>query len=156
MQGICRTSREFPFETTFLNIDSVYYCLIAKFSKSLSNRFLMNSGKKNSSNFKKRAPPRSFTRKNDVYVTNKTDFRATLKKCEGLLNSEEGECFLHCIGNAINRGINLALKLSEEYNFQFEANTSTINLVGKLNPLSPEKLFVQCVPIYFRRPPSAK
>lgn len=108
----------------------------------------MNSGKNNSSNFKKRAPPRSFTRKNDVYVTNKTDFRATLKKCEGLLNSEEGECFLHCIGNAINRGINLALKLSEEeYNFQFEANTSTINLVGKLDPLSPEKSLLQCVPI---------
>lgn len=91
----------------------------------------MNSNSRNSSNFKKRAPPKSFTRKNDVYVTNKTDFRATLKKCEAILNSTEGECFLHCIGNAINRGINLALKLEEEYNFKYEANTSTINLVGK-------------------------
>lgn len=90
----------------------------------------MNSSR-NNTNFKKRAPPRNFTRKNDVYVTNKTDFRATLKKCQTLLNSEEGECFLHCIGNAINRGINLALKLSEEHNYKFEANTSTINLVGK-------------------------
>lgn len=83
------------------------------------------------SNFKKRAPPRNFTRKNDVYVTNKTDFRATLKKCENILNTEQGECFLHCIGNAINRGINLALKLAEDYDFKFEANTSTINLVGE-------------------------
>lgn len=83
------------------------------------------------SNFKKRAPPKIFTRKNDVYVTNKTDFRATLKKCENILNSEEGEVFLHCIGNAINRGINLALKLAEEYDYKFVANTSTINLVGK-------------------------
>jgi ribonuclease P/MRP protein subunit RPP20 len=91
----------------------------------------MNSARKNNSNFKKRAPPKNFTRKNDVYVTNKTDFRATLKKCEGILNSEEGECFLHCIGNAINRGINLALKLVEEHNFSYEANTSTINLVGE-------------------------
>ena len=92
----------------------------------------MNSGKRNNSNFKKRAPSKSFTRKNDIYVTNKTDFRATLKKCLQILNSEEGECFLHCIGNAINRGINLALKLSDEHNFKFEANTSTINLVGKI------------------------
>lgn len=91
----------------------------------------MNSSNKKPSNFKKRAPPKNFTRKNDVYVTNKTDFRATLKKCEAILNSEAGECFLHCIGNAINRGINLALKLEEEYNFKFEANTSTINLVGE-------------------------
>lgn len=91
----------------------------------------MNSNRRSNSNFKKRAPARSFTRKNDVYVTNKTDFRATLKKCEGILNSEESECFLHCIGNAINRGINLALKLSEEHNFKFEANTSTINLIGE-------------------------
>jgi ribonuclease P/MRP protein subunit RPP20 len=85
----------------------------------------------NNKHFKKRAPPKNFSRKNDIYVTNKTDFRATFKKCESLLNSEEGEIFLHCIGNAINRGINLALKLSEELNFKFEANTSTIKLIGK-------------------------
>jgi len=102
----------------------------------------MNSGNKSSSNFKKRAPPRNFTRKNDVYVTNKTDFRATIKKCETILNSPEfGECFLHCIGNAINRGINLALKLEEEYNFRFEANTSTINLVDDHHPLNDEDDF---------------
>ena len=93
----------------------------------------MNSNKKSGSNFKKRAPPKSFSRKNDIYVTNKTDFRATLKKCELILNNVDfNECYLHCIGNAINRGINLALKLSEEFNFKFEANTSTINLIGKL------------------------
>ena len=95
------------------------------------HRFLMNSNRRNNSNFKKRAPPKNFTRKNDVYVTNKTDFRATYKKIILILNSEQSECFLHCIGNAINRGINLALKLAEEHNFEFEANTSTINLVGK-------------------------
>lgn len=89
-------------------------------------------------NFKKRAPPKTFTRKNDVYVTNKTDFQATYKKIEGILNSQEGECFLHCIGNAINRGINLALKLEEELGFHYEANTSTINLIGEFpnNPVS--------------------
>lgn len=82
-------------------------------------------------NYKKRAPPKNFTRKNDIYVTNKTDFRATLKKVCGILNSEQGECYLHCMGSAINRGINLALKLSEEFDFKFEANTSTVTLFGK-------------------------
>lgn len=105
--------------------------------KTIFRSILMSSGKRQQNNFKKRPPPRAFTRRNDIYVTNKTDFRATLKKCENILNSTEGECFLHCIGNAINRGINLALKLSEEYNFKFEANTSTINLVGKNESLDP-------------------
>lgn len=53
-----------------------------------------------------------------------------MKKCEDILNSEKGEVFLHCIGNATSRGINLALKLKEESSnaFNFEANTSTIEL----------------------------
>lgn len=85
----------------------------------------------NSNNFKKRAPPKSFTRKNDIYITNKTDFNAQLKKSLELLNSEDGEIYLHSIGNAINRAINLALKLEEDYSFKYETNTSTINLVGK-------------------------
>jgi ribonuclease P/MRP protein subunit RPP20 len=93
----------------------------------------MNSAKKRGNNFRKRQPPKTFTRKNDFYVTKKTDIRATLKKCEEILNSPEyDQIYLHCIGAAINRGINLALKLAEDYNFKFEANTSTINLVGKL------------------------
>lgn len=58
-------------------------------------------------------------------------FQAQLKKCEEIINSEKSEVFLHCIGNAINRGINLALRLADEYSFSFEANTSTIQLVGK-------------------------
>lgn len=55
-----------------------------------------------------------------------------MKKCEEILNSEIGEIFIHCIGNAINRGINLALKLKENSSdaFSIEANTSTITLIG--------------------------
>ena len=86
-----------------------------------------------SKNFKKRPPPKSFTRVNDIYITNKTDFVAQQKKCIELLNSEAGEVFLHAIGNAINRAINLALKLEEEYLFKYECNTSTISLTGTLN-----------------------
>lgn len=83
-------------------------------------------------NFKKRPPPKSFTRPNDIYITNKTDFEAQFKKCLEILNSETGEVFLHAIGNAINRAINLALKLDEEFGYKHECNTSTINLTGKI------------------------
>lgn len=82
-------------------------------------------------NFKKRPPPKSFTRPNDIYVTNKTDFEAQFKKCLEILNSEIGEVFLHAIGNAINRAINLALKLEEEHGFKHEVQTSTITLTGE-------------------------
>lgn len=92
----------------------------------------MNSNAaRNNNNFKKRQPPKVFTRSNDIYITNKTDFVAQYKKSLEILNSEIGEVFLHAIGNAINRAINLALKLEEEFNFKFECNTSTINLIGK-------------------------
>lgn len=85
---------------------------------------------RNSKNFRKRQPPKSFTRPNDIYVTNKTDFTAQFKKCLEILNSETGEVFLHAIGNAINRAINLALKLEEEFSYKYECNTSTISLTG--------------------------
>jgi ribonuclease P/MRP protein subunit RPP20 len=104
---------------------------------------------------KKRVPSKSFQRENDIYITNKTNFvvisiifkipsksfnyyyplsQAQLKKCEEILNSETGEVFLHSIGLAINRGINLALKLQQDSNgaIGVEANTSTIELVGEL------------------------
>ncbi|CAO1443666.1 unnamed protein product [Diamesa hyperborea] len=91
--------------------------------------------------FKKRVPTKSFQRSNDIYITNKTDFKAQLKKCEEIVNSEKSEVFLHCIGNAINRGINLALRLADEYSFSFEANTSTIQLVDDHHPLNDEEDF---------------
>lgn len=84
-------------------------------------------------NFRKRQPPKVFTRSNDLYITNKTDFTAQLKKCLEILNSETGEIFIHALGNAINRAINLTLKLEEEYFYKYECNTSTINLIGESN-----------------------
>lgn len=59
--------------------------------------------------------------------------QAQMSKCRELLESEEkGEIFVHCLGNAINRGITLALKLVGESNngLAYEANTSTIDLIG--------------------------
>jgi ribonuclease P/MRP protein subunit RPP20 len=118
----------------------------------------MSTNRRNDGNqFKRRAPPKSFTRKNDVYLTNKTDFAAQLKKCIEILN-DSGEVFLHSIGNAINRAINLALKLEEDYSFKYEVNTSTINLVDDHDPLNDEDDFSirkrqnSCIHIRIYRP----
>lgn len=59
-----------------------------------------------------------------------------MKQCQELLADSEtkGEVYLHCLGNAIKRGITLALTLVQESNngLGYEANTSTIDLVGSL------------------------
>lgn len=55
-----------------------------------------------------------------------------MKQCEELLESDS-EIYLHCLGNAIKRGITLALKLVQQSDsgLAYEANTSTIDLTGK-------------------------
>ncbi len=57
----------------------------------------------------KKLPKRFPTRQNDIYITNKTDFKAQLQKCNHILfdqkvnDTESNEIFLHAIGPAINR-----------------------------------------------------
>lgn len=60
----------------------------------------------------KKLPKRFPTRPNDIYITNRTDFKAQLEKCKHLLferslkksqNNETSEIVLHAIGPAINR-----------------------------------------------------
>lgn len=99
---------------------------------------------------KKRPAPKTYQRENDVYITSKTHFKvcyclfeeivfkplvfqAQLKQCENLLNSGIKDIFLHCLGSSITRGINLALTLVSNSGgaLLYEANTSTIELIGK-------------------------
>lgn len=104
--------------------------------------------------FKKRPTSKPYQRKEDIYVTNKSNFKvrilgssvdlvenlqvfllfqAQINQCETILNSENtNEIFLHCVGNAISRGINLALTLIANSNdgLGYEANTSVIELIG--------------------------
>ncbi|XP_055551394.1 ribonuclease P protein subunit p20 [Wyeomyia smithii] len=92
---------------------------------------------------KKRVLPKYYTRENDIYVTYKSDFTFQFKKCLELLNSHIGEVFLHCTGRAINRGINLTLKIKAEYPdaFNYEVNTSTITVTDDLHPLRDDDDF---------------
>lgn len=63
-----------------------------------------------------------------------------MKQCQELLydTGSNGEVYLHCLGNAIKRGITLALTLVQESDnaFGYEANTSTIDLIGNSFALS--------------------
>ena len=56
----------------------------------------------------KKLPKRFPTRPNDIYITNRTNFKAQLVKCQKLLEGtsqpdETNEIFLHAMVPAINR-----------------------------------------------------
>ncbi|XP_050078671.1 ribonuclease P protein subunit p20 [Anopheles maculipalpis] len=91
-----------------------------------------------------RVLPKYFTRENDIYVTYKSDFTYQFKTCLDILNSPIGEVFLHCTGRAINRGINLALRIKAEFPeaFEYEVNTSQIAITDDLHPLHDEDDFM--------------
>uniref|UniRef100_A0A182PA34 DNA/RNA-binding protein Alba-like domain-containing protein n=1 Tax=Anopheles epiroticus TaxID=199890 RepID=A0A182PA34_9DIPT len=93
---------------------------------------------------KNRVLPKYFTRENDIYVTFKSDFTYQFKSCLDILNSPLGEVYLHCTGRAINRGINLALRLKTEFPdaFEYEVNTSQIAITDDLHPLHDEDDFM--------------
>lgn len=59
------------------------------------------------------------------------------------MKSETGEIYIHCLGNAIKRGITLALKLVQnpDSGLAYEANTSTVDLIDDLHPLNDEEDF---------------
>lgn len=60
--------------------------------------------------------------------------QAQQKYCKDLLDSGVKEIYVHCLGNAINRGLNLALDLVNNSNdtLTYALNTSTIHLIGKI------------------------
>ncbi|KAJ6637495.1 Transmembrane protein [Pseudolycoriella hygida] len=94
--------------------------------------------------FKKRPTSKPYQRKEDIYVTNKSNFKAQINQCETILNTENtNEIFLHCVGNAISRGINLALTLVANSNngLGYEANTSFIELIDDFHPLHDDEDF---------------
>jgi hypothetical protein len=66
---------------------------------------------------RKRLPHRLPRRPNDIYVNMKTDFKAQLARCQKLLDGGARgqnactEIYIHGLGLAINRAINIALQL---------------------------------------------
>ncbi|XP_056021100.1 ribonuclease P protein subunit p20-like [Ostrea edulis] len=92
---------------------------------------------------RKRLPRKLPKRKTDVYVTRKTNFSSQLQRSQKILDSEN-EVYVHGLGAAINRAINLALQLQSKGQglVEISAHTSTVELVDDLEPqaddLEPE------------------
>ena len=86
---------------------------------------------------RKRLPKTLPRRKNDIYVNKKTDFKAQLARCQRILDNGANELYIHGLGAAVNRAINLALQLKALANGSIEvcANTSTVELVDDREPL---------------------
>ena len=89
---------------------------------------------------RKRLPKTLPRRKTDVYVNKKTDFKAQLARCQRLLDNGFNELYIHGLGAALNRAINLALQLQALGNGSIEVsvNTSTVELIDDREPLDDE------------------
>ncbi|OWF46032.1 ribonuclease P protein subunit p20-like [Mizuhopecten yessoensis] len=84
---------------------------------------------------RKRLPRKLPKRKNDVYVSRKTDFKSQLERCKKILDLEN-EVFIHGLGAAITRASNLALtlELTGRGSLSTAVHTSTVELVDDLEP----------------------
>ncbi len=85
---------------------------------------------------RKRLPRRLPKRKTDIYVNRKTNFKGQLARCQRMLDSGTKEVYIHGLGAAINRAINLSLQLKARGSGSLEvsANTSTVELIDDLEP----------------------
>ncbi|RUS89645.1 hypothetical protein EGW08_002566 [Elysia chlorotica] len=88
---------------------------------------------------RKRLPPRLPLRPNDVYVSEKTHFKAQESRCQKLLDAGN-EVIIHGLGKAVNRAINLALQLQTKGagTVQLAVQTSSVELTDDLIPETDE------------------
>ena len=93
---------------------------------------------------RKRLPRKWQKRRNDVYVSKKTNFEVQMKRCRKLLESGSNEIFIHGLGVAVDRAMNIALQLKVQGlgTLEVSATTDTVELVDDLEPeneaLEPE------------------
>ncbi|XP_050299914.1 ribonuclease P protein subunit p20-like isoform X1 [Anthonomus grandis grandis] len=90
--------------------------------------------------FRKRQPPKPETGPNVIYVSTKTSLKALLERCTKLVNNNEKEIIVYCLGAAIQKGILLALQVAEKFvAYQFETNTFSTTLIDDLEPTIDEE-----------------
>lgn len=79
-------------------------------------------------------------RSKDVFVTNRTNFKAQLRKCEKLLNDGMSEVIIHGLGAAVNRACSLALQLREAHygGIELDIKTSTVSIIDDFEPLDDD------------------
>lgn len=91
---------------------------------------------------RKRPPKRLSQRPNDIYINRKSDFSSQLARCHKLLDQGVSELFIHGLGAAIHRAINLSLQLKEtsvsSSTLEVSATTSTVDLVDDYEPVDDD------------------
>ncbi|KAF2880565.1 hypothetical protein ILUMI_25603 [Ignelater luminosus] len=99
-------------------------------------RHFVNS---NEYRIQKRTPRKKDNSESVIYVSNKSNIKALLDKCDTLIKNDHKEITICCMGAAIQRGILLALQLCEKHvTFQVSVNTSTVELTDDLEPITDE------------------
>ena len=85
---------------------------------------------------RKRLPPSLPRRNIDVYITNKTAFKAQLERCHNFIEKSEPEFYIHSLGSGIPRALNLALKVQKDHSqtVSIESVTSTVELTDDFEP----------------------
>ena len=85
---------------------------------------------------RKRLPRKLPKRKNDIYISRKTNPKVQLERCKKLLESGANEMYIHGLGAAVNRAMVLALKLQAQSagSLQLAPCTSTVETVDDLEP----------------------
>lgn len=90
---------------------------------------------------RKKRPPKRLTsarRVNDIYVNRHSDFASQLARCRKLLDQGVNVLYIHGLGAAINRSINLALQLKETHDEKLElkVTTATVEVTDDMEPLT--------------------
>ncbi|XP_023016617.1 ribonuclease P protein subunit p20 isoform X1 [Leptinotarsa decemlineata] len=94
-----------------------------------------NHRKTNEHNRRPRQPRKPERGENVLYVCSKTNIKAQLERCNKLINNNEKEIIIHCLGAAIQRGILLALQICDgNITYQIHTNTLTTELLDDLEP----------------------
>ncbi|KAJ8942029.1 hypothetical protein NQ318_002783 [Aromia moschata] len=89
--------------------------------------------------FRKRQPQKPEKGDNVLYISTKTNIKAQLERCNKLINNNENEIIIYCLGAAVQRGILLALQLCERHiAFDIHTNTLSTELIDDLEPAVDE------------------
>lgn len=90
----------------------------------------------------KRVPERPAARKNDLFISNKTNFASSLRRVVALFrDSESKEVRIHASGMAIAKAVTLALRAqahSSVPDTQLLIETSSVEMVDDFEPLEDE------------------
>ncbi|KAL3274113.1 hypothetical protein HHI36_015527 [Cryptolaemus montrouzieri] len=96
-----------------------------------------NNKNHSSKHIHRKRPPAKFSQdENIIYVNSKTHLKAFVERCNKLINKNQEEIIIYCLGAAISKGILLALQVCENnVSYKLETNTFTSTVVDDFEPI---------------------